>query len=214
MLLSFAGLERRDLGCVVALLSAAGEFLDDLRAAGRELADHRARDVRQLGHALAWLVPFDAERTGELGAELSLVEVAGGEPVALEDRLAVERTPRAVARGLRHVRDDHVGVEVRVLRPARAVLIGGRDEPAGVLAMDAVAAATGHARLVFEVAERRLPRRQVRLVDCAAGLLVAERVEEADALRRREDEVEPGDRREPLRLDAGARRSAGRSARS
>ena len=40
------------------------------------------------------------------------------------------------------------------------------------------------------------------LVDGAAGLLVAERVEQADALRRREDEVEPGDRGELLRLDA------------
>ena len=62
-------------------------------------------------------------------------------------------------------------------------------------------AAPGHARLVLEVGERRLPRRLVRLVDRAAGLLVAERVEQADALRRREDEVEPGDRRELLRLD-------------
>ena len=98
VLLSFAGFERRDLGCVVTVLTAAGEFLDDLPAAGRELADDRARDVSQLRHALAWLLPFDAERTGQLGAELSLVEVAGGEPVALEDRLAVERAPVAVAR--------------------------------------------------------------------------------------------------------------------
>jgi hypothetical protein len=100
-----------------------------------------------------------------------------------------------------HVRDDHVGVEVRVLRPARAVLIGRRDEPRGVLAVDAVAAAPRHARLILEVAERGLPRRQMRFAHRTAGLLVAERVQQADALRRREDEVEPRDRRELLRLD-------------
>ena len=41
----------------------------------------------------------------------------------------------------------------------------------------------------------------MRLVDGPAGLLVAERVQQADALRDAEDEVEAGDGRELLRLD-------------
>ena len=51
----------------------------------------------------------------ELGTKLGLVEVAGGEPVRLQDRLAVEGPPLAVARCLGEVADDHVRVQVRVL---------------------------------------------------------------------------------------------------
>ena len=81
-----------------------------------------------------------------------------------------------------------------------AVLVGGGDEALAVLAGDAVGAAADDARLVLEVGERRLPGGGVRLVDRAARLLVAERVQEADALRDGEDEVEAGDRRELLLL--------------
>ena len=137
-----------------------------------------------LGHALPRLVPFDAEGSGQLGANLGLVEVAGREPVALEDRFAVEGAPLAVAGALRHVRDDHVRVEVRILGAARAVLVRGCDEAGCVLAVHALGAATGHARFVLEVAERGLPCSEMGLVDSAARLLVAEGVEQADALGR------------------------------
>ena len=137
---------------------------------------------------------------------MGLVEVAGREPVGLQDRLAVERAPLAVARSLRHVGDDHVGVQVRILGSRCAVLVGGRDEPRGVLADDASRAAPDDAGLVLEVRERRLPRRRMRLVDSPAGLLVAERVQEADALRDGEDEVEAGDRAELLLLESSGRR--------
>ena len=72
--------------------------LYDLRPPGRELRDHASRHVVELGHALRRRGPLDPERAGELGSELRLVEVAGGKPVGLEDRLAVERSPLAVAR--------------------------------------------------------------------------------------------------------------------
>src|SRR4029079_18831369 len=97
-------------------------------SAARKRPDRRWRDIPELGHALPGLLPLDAERAGQLSAELGLVEVAGGEAVALQDRLAIERAPLAVARALREVRDDDVGVEVRVLGAARAVLVGGGDE--------------------------------------------------------------------------------------
>ena len=133
---------------------------------------------------------------------MRLVEVAGREPVGLQDRLAVERAPLAVARPAGHVGDDHVRVQVRVLRAARAVLVGGGDEAVAVLAVDAAGAATDDAGLVLEVRERGLPGGDVRLVDGAARLLVAERVQEADALRHGEDEVEAGDRPKRLLLQA------------
>ena len=139
-------------------------------------------------------------RLGELAAQVGLVEVAGGEPVGLEDRLAVEGPPLAVARAAGHVGDDHVRVQVRLLRARGAVLVGGGDKALAVLARDAAGAAADDARLVLEVGERRLPGGGVRLVDRPPGLLVAERVQEADALRDGEDEVEAGDRAERLLL--------------
>ena len=131
---------------------------------------------------------------------MGLVEVAGGEPVRLEDRLAVERPPLAVARAAGHVGDDHVRVQLRLLRPRGAVLVGGGDKALAVLARDAAGAAADDARFVLEVGERGLPGGGVRLVDRPPGLLVAERVQEADALRDGEDEVEAGDRAERLLL--------------
>ena len=76
-----------------------------------------------------------------------------------------------------------------------------RDEALAVLADRAAVAAADDARLPLEVAERRLPRSLVRLADLAPHpLVVGQRVQQADALRAREDEVVAGDRREPLRL--------------
>ena len=49
--------------------------------------------------------------------------------------------------------------------------------------------------LVLEVSDCRLPGRQVGLIDGPTGLLVAERVQQADALGDREDEVEASYRR-------------------
>ena len=159
-----------------------------------------SRDAVELGHPLDRLRPLEPEPPRELVAELRLVEVAGGEPVGLQDRLAVERPPLAVV-GAGHVGDDHVRVQVRVLRPRGAMPERRRDEALAVLADRAAVAAADDARLALEIAERRLPGRLVRLADLAPHLLVVgQRVQHADALRAREDEVVARDRREPLRL--------------
>jgi hypothetical protein len=93
-------------------------------------------------------------------------------------------------------------VQVRVLRPRGAVLVGGGDEPLAVLARDAAGAAADDAGLVLEVGERRLPGGGVGLVDGAPGLGIAERVQDADALGDGEDAVEARDRAEGLPLQA------------
>lgn len=201
VLLALPGLPRRGLGRAPAFRAPVGDPREHLEAALRELAEGGAGDALDLGHALGGRLPLDAERARELGAQVRLVEVAGGEPVGAEDRVAVERTPLAVRRAARHVGHDHVRVEVRVLGAARAVLVGGGDEAGGVLALDAVLAATGDAGLVLEVGERGLPGGDVGRVDGETRLLVAEGVEQAHALGDGEDEVEAGDRAERLRLD-------------
>jgi len=132
---------------------------------------------------------------GQLVAQLRLIQVAGSKPVRLEQRFAVERPPNAV-RAAGQIGDDHVRVQVRILRARGAVLVGGGDEPGPALAHHAVLSFAGHARIALEVGERRLPGRQVRLVDRVPNLRASERVEEAHAFRRREDEVVTSDRRE------------------
>ena len=133
-------------------------------------------------------------------SQLGLVEVAGGEPVGAEDRLAVERSPFAV-RGAGEVGDDHVRVQVRILRPRGAVSERRRHEALAALADCSAAAAAHDARLPLQVGERGLPGRLVRLADLASHpFVVGERVEDADALRAGEDEVVAGQRCQPLLL--------------
>ena len=82
------------------------------------------------------------------------------------------------------------------------MLVGGGDESSGVLALDAARAAADDAGLVLEVVEGGLPGGGVCLVDGAAGVLVAECVEQTDALGNREDEVEACDRAQRLFLES------------
>ena len=89
-------------------------------------------------------------------AQVGLVEVAGGQAVGAQDRLAVERPPGAVGRA-RQVGDDHVGVQVRVLGAAGAMAKGGGDEALAALTDRPAAAAAHDAGLGLEVAERGLP---------------------------------------------------------
>ncbi len=169
-------------------------------ADGSRRRGSRSPGPRHLGHALHRLGPLDPEPARQLVPQVRLVEVAGREPVGAQDRLAVERAPPAV-RGAGQVRDDHVRVKMRVLRPARAVAERGRDEALTVLADRAAATAAHDARLALEIGDRRLPGRLVRLAHLAPHpLVVGERVQEADALRAREDQVVARDRREPLLL--------------
>jgi hypothetical protein len=199
-LLALARLERRHAAGVEAGCSVLGEVLEHLAASAGEGAKRLLRDTGDLGHALHRRRPLDAERAGEFGAEVGLVEVAGGEAVGREDGLAVERPPLPVARALGHVGDEHVRVQVRVLRTRGAMLVRGHDEAGGALADDAVSAPASDAGLRLEVGEGRLPGVRVGLHDRQPGLFVAEGVEEADALGRAEDEVEAGDGSEPLLL--------------
>src|SRR5688572_9359095 len=111
----------------------------------------------------------------------------------LQEGLAVERSPDPVGT-TRHVGDDHVGVQVWILRAIRSELVAGRDEPFGVLANDAVSSPARDASLVLEVGHGGLPGSGVGLRDGELSLVVAEGVEKADTLRRGEDEVEAGHR--------------------
>ena len=127
-LLAVARLERGDLGGVEARAAPPLQVVEHLRAPLRERAQRRLGDAGDLRHPVHRLAPLHPERAGQLEAQLRLVQIAGSEPVALQQRLAVERAPDAVG-AARHVRDDHVRMQMRILRPRGAVLVRGRDEP-------------------------------------------------------------------------------------
>ena len=186
VLLALARLERRDLGGVEAARCRArpccsttcARRVENSRITSRGTPASSAIPLYGVSHSTP-------ERAGQLGAQLGLVEVAGGEPVGLQDRLAVERAPLAVA-----------GASAPCWRRSRACAGAGpargwcgagrrrRRSPRRARGCTPLRAAAGDAGLVLEVGERRLPGGEVRLVDRPAGLLVAERVQEADALRR------------------------------
>ena len=200
LFLRLAGGERGDAGGDEAFRAVRLHVLDERLPPRRERPHCFLRYGLEVGHSLHRLGPAEAEPPGDLVAQLRLVEVAGGEPVGLQDRLAVERPPLPVRR-TSHVGDDHVGVQVRILRPAGAVSEGRSDEALRVLADRAGVAAADDARLALEVGERRLPGRLVRLAQLAAdALVVGQRMQQADALRAREDKVVARHGREPLLL--------------
>src|SRR6188768_132978 len=76
-----------------------------------------------------------------------------------------------------------------------------RDETAATLAAYATVTPTNNARFTREITKRGLPGLIVGLADLTPHpFVVGERVQQADALRAREDKVVARDRREPLRL--------------
>jgi hypothetical protein len=187
------GVARRDGGdlrCAPARGGVLGEVRDDLRAAGRERAQHGVGDAADLGHALDGWLPVDTEARRQLVAELRLVQRPGGEAVGAQQQVAVERAPRAVG-ALGHVRDDHVRVQVRIERAARAVRERGGDEARAPFADDAVSAAARDAGRLLEIGERGLPGGLVCLARLEANPLIPERVQQAHALRRAEHQIEP-----------------------
>ena len=117
LLLRLAGRERRHAGGGEALRAERLHVLEQRPPPGRERPDRLLRHLRELGHPFHRLGPLEPEPPRQLVPQLGLVQVAGREPVGAQDRLAVERPPLAVV-GAGHVGDDHVRVQVRVLRPA------------------------------------------------------------------------------------------------
>lgn len=156
LLFRLAGRERRDSAGREAFRPARLHVFEQRLSSSREGSHRLLGDALEFGHAFDRLRPADAEPLRELVAEVGLVEVAGGEPVGAQDRLAVERSPLAVL-GSSEVRDDHMRVQVRVLRPTRPMPVRGRDEAAAVFPDRAAATAADGTSLALEVAERRLP---------------------------------------------------------
>ena len=167
------------------------EALLYLPSARRELTERGRGNAGDLRHALLHRSPLDPQARREAGAQVGLVEVTGSEPVGSQQQVTVERPPRSVI-AASHVGDDDVRVQVRILRPARAVLVRRGDEARTSLPNGPASSAAHDARLILQVRQRRLPRRLVRLDHSQSRALVPKGVQQTDALWRSEDEIEPG----------------------
>ena len=165
---------------------------EDLRPPGREGAEMVGVEALDLGDAVGDLLPADAEPAGQLMAKVRLVDVAGGLRVVV-DRRVVEPGPAAV-RPAGRVGDEDVGVELRVAGAGGAVEVGGGDEAVAVDELAPAVAAPGPAGLALHVVECGGDRGAVGGGDLRPGALAAERPGQRDRLRRREGEVEAGDR--------------------
>jgi hypothetical protein len=196
--------KRRDAGGGEALRSERLHVLDQRLSPHREFSDRHLRDPFELGHALHGLRRREPQPLSELVAELGFVQVAGGEPVGLQDGLppSASHSPSSARVMLATI----TCVQVRVLRPARPVPESRRDEALAVLAALSALAAADDAGLPLQVGERRLPGSLVRLRELVPhALVVRQGVQQADALRAGEDEVVAGNR--PVRLPRGVVRA-------
>jgi hypothetical protein len=150
-----------------------------------------ARYAADVGDAVADRSPADAEPVGELGPQLSLVEESDRATPRVE-LTPVEGRPAPVALGAGDVGDHHVGVEVRVTRPGRAVPERGSDESVAGSDVGTTSASSNSTRLVLKDGECGIHRRLVSLSNLPPGLNGSEGEHQRHRLRGVERAVVPG----------------------
>ena len=150
----------------------------DLAPARGELPHHLGSNLLDLGHALVHRPPpHPRQALADRRAQVRLVQEARRLGV-LVDRRGIKRRPATVD-AARHVRRDHMGVQLRILGAAHAMAIRRRHEPLPRLAPHPAAAASNPTRLTLEIAQGSANRERPR--ECATvGLLHGQRHEECE----------------------------------
>ena len=160
----------------------------DLPATGGELPQHGRGDLLDLGHPVAHRPPAHPRQAlVDRAAQVRLIEKSGRLGV-LVDRRAIERRPPAVGAPGR-VRGHHVRVQLRVLRTAHAMAIGGRHEPLPRLTQHTATAATHSTRLALQIAQSGTHGRLMRVHQPTGQHPIADGEQDADRLRGRERQV-------------------------
>ena len=188
VVLAPARVERGDLRRSGARRAAALELRLDVGAAAAERAERFRRHAGDVRDPVADRAPLDAQLARELGAQPSLVEVAGGLGVRVEPA-AVERRPAPIG-AEREVGDEHVGVQLRVAGARGAMHERRGDQPSPGDAVDARGSAPRDRGLALDVAESVLNRPVVRGADRSAHAVIADAEQHAHALGRRERQIE------------------------
>ena len=127
--LDLPGRQSGGLGRARARRPALGQRRLDLRAPAAERPQHRLRDTDQLGDPVADRQPLQPESPGELRAQDRLVDEARRPRVRVQPP-AIQRRPAPV-RAAAEVRDQDVGVQLRIPGPRGAMPKRRRHQPAG-----------------------------------------------------------------------------------
>ena len=182
-------LERGDLCCGGARSAVSFELCIDLGAPAAERAQHGRRHTGDVGDPVANRRPLDAQLARELAPQPRLVEVTGGLGVGV-DAPPVKRRPLPVG-AEREIRDEHVGVQLRVASARSAMAERRRDEPIALDRLSAAGSAARHRRLALHVSHRVDHCAVVRVANDRTQPVVSDPEQHADALRRRVGQIEP-----------------------
>ncbi len=198
-----AGGEHCVAGSVGANDSESGEFVFDLGASLREVLDDPTGDARNVGNVVVDRVPLDAETARQLVAQYALVHRSGGQLRAVEG-LAVECGPLAVGPASQ-VRNEDMGVQMRVASTARSVPEPRSDEPdtressrtelleRSRLRLTIVRPATDETGFSFEPTDRFFDGDVGGLDDLGTHERIPKCIEHTHRLRSRERQVETRD---------------------
>ena len=210
VVLALAGCQRGGAARRARVLAALVHALLDLHAPTREMPEHPFVDALDLRRPLLHRPPPQPELPADPMTEFCVVEVAGGLRVPV-DRPAVQCRPATLS--ARRVRDDRMGVQLRVARATGAMTERRDEQPVATQEPPAALAAPRERRLTLQVPKRR----RDRLVVCGAhhpGRLCLDKAEQdRNGLRCTERQVKPRDVMLALRLPqprlAAVRRRAG-----
>jgi len=168
------------------------DAVPDLVGSGRVGLENDVVNVGDLGDPVLRCPPSDPQLLRQFGTEGGVVERRESALVAL-DQSGVEGEPSAVGR-LHPVRDDNVGVDLRIERTAGVLSEQRGDDPVGVDDRDLAADAVPGVGMSFDPAHERLDGEVVGVEDSSPGVVVAECEEYGHGLRRRAGDVETSDR--------------------
>ncbi len=186
------------------IIPGLGRGLLDLDAPLAELAPHLPTDPGDLGLPVGRVLPGHPQRPGELVAECGLVQEPGRPCVAVQEP-AIQRPPHVVLTQ-RGVRDQDVGVELRVTGPARAMPKRRPDHPATLDRFDPVVTAPRPDRLPLQIPDRLIDRRLVRSHDRPRRVRAAQRPQQRHRLRSRQRQIKRAQPRiAPTQTNTGGR---------
>ena len=144
---------------------------------------------------------FTPSRDGELVAQLRVVEMTD-RPAPRVQRPGVQRRPATVDRRVHQVRDDDVGVQVRLGRARRPMPVRRGQKAVTVDQLETTVASTAAGNLLVHV-ERGPHRAVMGVADLVRRLRLTQREQQRRRLRRAERRVEAGHRQ--LRAFIGER---------
>ncbi len=181
--------QRRRLGRARSLGAAPFERRLDLGAPPAERLANRTRDADDLADPTPDRAPLDAHRSRELRPQHGLVDEARRPRVRVQPP-PVERRPAPVA-APRHVRHEQVRVQLRIAGTRRPVPEPRSHEPGHRLDHRTCRPSPDRRGRPLEVAEGLPDGPVMRRADARSELVVPDAEEHADALGRRERQVEP-----------------------